>query len=149
MVKLGVKLLTDDYKNTGIAPVWATDESACFDLFLAQSLAVPFAGDTVKSSLLVAFDIPKGYCVKLYPRSSTLLQWGLDIPVSIIDRDYTNAVHVIGHGVWPWREDLAQRIIGRGNRILQGMLIKLPKYKLKVVPSIRITDRGGLGSTGI
>ena len=75
-------------------PCFMTKGAACADMFLSADVTIPpmdtsksLKDNIVKVPLDVAFDIPSGFKIVMYPRSS-LIQ-----PVSIIDEDYHGNVH--------------------------------------------------------
>lgn len=96
---------------------YATEGSACFDIrghFHGKPVRVYLhdgtlrAGEMVQDTLQlypgeraliptgIAFDIPKGYALFLYNRSSTGLKRGLSLAngVGVIDSDYTDEVYI-------------------------------------------------------
>lgn len=78
----------------GKKPVYMTKKAACADVALPFNLTIP-AHTGVKEDLWIGFEIPDGYKVVMYPRSSLLVKYGLMQPVSIIDADYSGQrVHV-------------------------------------------------------
>lgn len=83
------RLLSDKAKR----PCFMTTKAACADVFLTTDIKIK-ARKTVKIPLDIAFDIPDGYKVVMYPRSSLLIKRGLIQPVSNIDPDYHGNVHV-------------------------------------------------------
>lgn len=131
-VKLGDK---------GIEPVYKTKEAACADVALPEHLVLK-AGEVKMVGLQIGFEIPNGYKVVMYPRSSLMIKYGLVQPTSIIDSDYSGMeVHV------PLFNASGKRIeLPEGTRVAQ----------IECVPVIDCTDwkhekserTGGFGSTG-
>lgn len=72
----------------GIRPVYKTEGAAAADCAIPEAVTIP-PHKTVVIDLCIGFDIPKGYCIKMYPRSSLLVKRGLMQPVSIIDQDFS------------------------------------------------------------
>ncbi len=72
----------------GKMPHKATDGAACYDLYAREVIEVnPFY---YRVKLGVCMDIPEGYKVMLYPRSSvTNTGFGMCNSCGIIDTDYT------------------------------------------------------------
>ena len=77
-----------------------TKGAACADMFLPADVTIPpmdtsksLKDNIIKIPLGVAFDIPSGFKIVMYPRSSLLIKRGLIQPVSIIDEDYHGNVH--------------------------------------------------------
>ena len=106
-------------------------------------------GDRALIPTGLVFDIPSGYCIKMYPRSGTSLKQGLTLvnAVGIIDSDYTEETYIpvinlsdktqfVKHG-----DRLAQIELSRVEPAEFNFLTKAPRQK---------TDRtGGFGSTGV
>jgi len=140
-VKLKYKLLTPDAK----APFFATDGAACFDLYAAS--VRPGSRSRIYGTGL-ALDIPEGYYVELYIRSSLAFKGGFILAnaVGIIDTDYTGElmcklVYIDdGDPSWP----------SIGDRIMQGRLVRIISTELEETDELKQTTRGdkGLGSTG-
>lgn len=65
-----------------------TAGAAAADVCTPERIVIK-AGQIKKIPLGVGFMIPKGYCVKMYPRSSLMIKKGLIQPVSIIDSDFS------------------------------------------------------------
>lgn len=83
----------------GIMPVYKTKGAACADIAVPEEVTVP-AGKTIMVDLWVSFEIPAGYKIVMYPRSSLLVKRGIMQPVSIIDSDYSGQrVHAVLHNV--------------------------------------------------
>ena len=155
-------------------PFRATEGSACFDLhsFLPENSVVrvyishseqdieirerrvvkgrvqinPTERMLVPTGLI--FDIPTGYSVRLYPRSSLALKQGLTLAnnVGIIDSDYVQPVFMMVCNMSGF-----QQFVTDGERICQAELVQEKQYVLLEVDEQpeRKTDRdGGFGSTG-
>lgn len=76
--------------HLGVMPVYKTAGAACADIALPRGYEVqPKSG--AKLGLKIGFEIPEGYKIVMYPRSSTLMEYGIISPVSIIDWDYKMA----------------------------------------------------------
>lgn len=87
--------------GTAKMPCFMTKGAACADVFLPADVTIPpmdlnksLKDNIVKIPLDVAFDIPAGLKIVMYPRSSLLIKRGLVQPVSIIDEDYHGNAHV-------------------------------------------------------
>ena len=94
------------------------------------------------------FDIPVGYSVRLYPRSSLALKQGLTLAnnVGIIDSDYVQPVYMMVYNISGY-----QQFVKNGERICQAELVREQPSVLMEVNERpeRKTDRdGGFGSTG-
>ena len=154
-------------------PYRATSGSACFDLysFLQEdSEVIVYRNDfeetekvtravrlkrvpiNPKERILIPtgliLDIPKGYSVRLYPRSSLALKQGLTLAnnVGIIDEDYVeecNCIMInIGHDALE---------VCHGDRIAQAELRRTEYYSIEKIqerPQQKTDRDGGFGSTG-
>ena len=154
-------------------PKRATEGSACFDLysFLPDNSTVSvyinqFDELEIKNRLVqnervqvnpneriliptgIIFDIPKGYSVRLYPRSGLALKSGLTLAnnVGIIDSDYVEPVFAMIMNISGFTN-----YVKHNERICQGELFKDQPCILEEISEQpeRKTDRdGGFGSTG-
>lgn len=154
-----------------VLPKFATKQSACFDLsFQAEGKATytgynaynaPFTrplstgtirimpGDRILVPTGLIFDIPKGYSVRIHPRSGLSYKQGLVLAnlEAVIDSDYVQETFVLLTN----NSEVDQTIV-HGDRIAQAELVKQEEYVLWEIMEApgQKTDRdGGLGSTGI
>ena len=125
----------------GIQPVYKTKEAACADVALPDRLVLK-AGEIKMVSLQIGFEIPNGFKIVMYPRSSLMIKYGLVQPTSIIDSDYSGMeVHVPLYNTSDRRIELPA-----GTRVAQ----------IECVPVVDCLDwkheaqtrTGGFGSTG-
>ena len=87
---LKVKRLTDTAK----LPTYAHDGDACFDLYADEDVLINHL-NTAKISTGIGFDIPDGYCVKVYGRSGLGYKHGLSLVCGgIIDQSYKGCVFI-------------------------------------------------------
>ena len=155
-------------------PVRATEGSACFDLhsFMPEDseVKVYISHDdldieirerrVVKGRVQInstermlvptglIFDIPMGYSVRLYPRSSLALKQGLTLAnnVGIIDSDYVQPVFMMVCNMSGF-----QQFVTDGERICQAELVQEKQYVLLEInerPETKTDRDGGFGSTG-
>ena len=154
-------------------PIRATEGSSCFDLysFLQEDQSVkvylnnfekvdkkdrivqngrvqvnPHERVLIPTGLI--FDIPRGYSVRLYPRSGLALKQGLTLAnnVGIIDWDYVEPVFAMIVNI---SGDV--KYVNNNERICQGELFKDQPCVLKEVnerPETKTEREGGFGSTG-
>ena len=73
--------------NMGIKPVFETAGAACADVAVPVTYTIP-PHNGMKLNLRIGFDIPEGYNIIMYPRSSLLIKYGIISPVSKIDWDF-------------------------------------------------------------
>jgi len=154
-------------------PIRATRGSACFDLysFLQEDKPIkvylnqlevvenknrvvlngrvqvnPHERGLIPTGLI--FDIPRGYSVRLYPRSSLALKQGLTLAnnVGIIDWDYVEPVFAMIVNI---SGDV--KYVNHNERICQGELFKDQPCIIEEVkdrPQTKTDREGGFGSTG-
>ena len=128
---------------TGKVPFLGTKVSACVDLALPFNWYInSHTYDTAE--LLIAFEIPKGWCLYMQPRSSTFSKRGLLIPTSVIDQDYRRGVHLQVY-------NMSNKAItlDEGERLVQVQLMPCQTTTWMQMDELQQTDRGGLGSTGL
>ena len=134
MISLKVKRLTDTAK----LPTYAHNGDACFDLY-ADEDAIIQHGNTIKISTGNAFDIPVGYCIKIYGRSGLGYTHGLSLVCGgIIDQSYKGDVFISLTRVIP-----GSYFVKQGDRIAQAMLIPVPSVQLEEVTELSDSERGG------
>lgn len=128
-------------------PAFQTKGAACFDIATIENvfLANTKAYETlplVRTGL--AFDIPEGYHMEVYIRSSIGLKTKIRLAnqVGIIDSDYKDEVYLA-------LENLGKPVsIQAGTRIAQARIVKNEKVVLQETKSMPKSTHGGFGSTG-
>lgn len=140
-MKLGIKLLNANAKM----PTRGSKEAACFDLYVSEDTILPH-DEPVLVSTGIAMDIPPGYCVKLYGRSS-MHKRGMIVQTGIIDSDYSNGEIKIQAVNFCHALPI---LLKAGERIAQFMVERLEPTEVEQVEKTRETERGGqgFGSTG-
>lgn len=144
---LKFKKLTPEAK----APFRASKDSACLDVFVSKTETLYPQRGQEKAYLIhtgIALDIPSGYHVEVYLRSSTGkdTKFRLANGTGIIDNDYTGELMLLVENIGPYVVRLNE-----GDRIAQLMLVKDVVFDLEEVEEItKDTKRGnnGFGSTG-
>lgn len=129
-------------------PSYQTKDSVGFDLVSRLTLTIPSFIPTLVP-LNVVIKIPKGYMMLLAARSSLALKKNLILAngVGVIDPDYCGEKDEIKASVINFSKKPV--IIKKGERIVQGILIKIEKFKsLKEIKKMSEKNRGGFGSTG-
>lgn len=128
----------------GIMPVYKTLGAACADIAVPEEVIIP-ANQSVMIDLWIGFEIPEGYKIVMYPRSSLLIKKGLIQPVSIIDADYSGQrVHAPLFN--PTDKDIKLKA---GERVAQIECVPVydcQDWKHEKVE--RASVNGGFGSTG-
>ncbi len=93
-------------------------------------------------------EVPSGYCLGIFARSSTPLKRGLMVAngVGIIDPDYSGPEDEVMIQVLNVTDADVQ--IRRGDRLAQGIVLAAPRVTWDEVAEIREVTRGGFGATG-
>lgn len=153
-------------------PVFATKQSACFDVCLSIAGKINYTGFSRQNGPVTRYfnqtkgfvimpgdrmmvptglilDIPNGYSVRVHARSGLSLKKGLVLvnAEGIIDSDYVEELFILMTNV----SDNAITI-DNGERIAQAELVKKELYILeetKNKPTIKTDRNGGMGSTGV
>lgn len=131
-------------------PTYATDGSACFDIYTTTTDTVSFhrtKGVVLNTGL--AFEIPEGYVLKVYSRSGTAFNFGVRLAncVSIIDSDFRGELKLCLRQD-DWNEFALN--VQAGDRIAQGEIVPVIRTEFEEVAELSETQRGegGFGSTG-
>lgn len=126
-------------------PTQGTSGAACFDLYAIEDTALE-NGVPAKVRTGLAFEVPAGYCMVVYSRSSSALK-GLVLTPLIVDSDYRGEVFVLARHI-VFGEPHYQ--IHKGDRIAQVKVEKLDDTTFEWADELSETERGtgGYGSTG-
>ncbi len=128
-------------------PAYQTDGAVGFDLVTRETTVIePGKIGLVPSNVIVK--VPSGYMLMIAPRSSLPRKKGLICPhsIGIIDQDY--------HGE---KDELLVQVqnitdqpvtVERGERIAQGIFVRIERAEWQEVDSHGAETRGGFGSTG-
>jgi dUTP pyrophosphatase len=133
--------------STVSLPSYGTNEAAGFDLASAQDLTVaPRQIALVRTGLVI--EVPTGYFLAIFARSSTPLKRGLMVAngVGVIDPDYSGPNDEVMIQVLNVTESPVR--IARGDRLAQGIVLPAPRVTWEEVSQIREVTRGGFGATG-
>ena len=128
-------------------PVYETDGSVGFDILAREDSEVAVGSIGVVPSNLIV-EVPKGYMLVVASRSSTPMKKGLTPPhgFGIIDHDYCGPEDEIGVLVYNFGEETVK--VKRGEKIAQGVFVRIDKFEWEEVDDIGRDSRGGFGSTG-
>ena len=155
--------------SESMAPVRATEDSACFDLFCflpsgknitcfsdknekyektSEGYFTLDPGHRAKISAGISFDIPRDCSVRIHIRSGVSLKKGLTLANNegVIDSDYVDEVFsiVTNTSSVPVR-------IGHGERLTQAEIVKTLDVRIAQIfkiPDKKGTRAGGFGTTG-
>lgn len=144
IVNVNVEKLTD----TARIPVYSHSTDACADIYSDESITIN-PGETRMISTGLAFAIPEGYVIHVYPRSSIGAKTPLRLSnsVGVIDAGYRGELKIIytNTGDKPY-------VVSQGDRIAQMSIDAAPMARFNLVDSVKEIgeDRGGgIGSTGV
>ncbi len=128
-------------------PEYATPGSAGFDLFCREDTTLA-PGEIALLPTGIAIATPPGYMLLVASRSSTPRRKGLSVPhgVGIIDQDYSGDEDEIRCQVRNFTD--APVVVRRGERLAQGIFVRVDRATWDEVPSMEAPTRGGFGSTG-
>src|SRR5688572_25204332 len=128
-------------------PAYGTGESAGFDLAASIDVSVPPRGIVLIPTGLV-IEVPTGYFLAIFARSSTPLKRGLVIPngVGIVDPDYCGPKDEVLIQTLNITETVVQ--VKKGDRLAQGIVLAAPRVTWNEVTELRTNTRGGFGATG-
>ena len=141
-IEVKVKLLRDGAQM----PV-KKDGDAAFDFFAAEDVRIDPRCAGVPVTTGIAIEMPKGYYMELFMRSS----YGANKPlrlsncVGVIDNSYRGEIK----GLFD-NHSVETEFIRKGERFMQGIIKKETPANLVLVDKLSETDRGdgGFGSTG-
>lgn len=153
--------------ENAITPVKANETDMCYDLFAVEDgkLSDMF----IEYDTGIALDIPEGYDIQVFPRSS-ISKYDLVLAncIGIIDNGYKDSVKcrfkiLYSHSELIRDEENGQgllfeprqvsdlKLYKKGDRIAQFTLVKKVNYKLEETDSLSNSERGlgGFGSSGV
>jgi dUTP pyrophosphatase len=126
-------------------PQYQSDGAACFDLVAIDRVLDGHGIATYSTGL--AFDIPQGYVLLIYSRSSHGFKSHTRLVncVGVVDSDYRGEVFVK-----LIRDDRMTDLPWIGDRVAQAMLMTVNQVEIQECDELSETKRGsnGLGSTG-
>ena len=144
-MKIEIKKLSED----AVIPQYAKPGDAGMDV-IATSINI--TDDYVEYGTGLAFEVPEGYCMLIFPRSSNskkdLL---LCNSVGVLDSGYRGELKLRFKNIIPTvlSEDTPKHY-NIGDKVGQIMIIPYPQIEFNEVEELSETDRGsgGFGSTG-
>lgn len=128
-------------------PVYETDGAVGFDISAREDFTVrPKEIVLVPSNIIV--EVPKGYMLIVASRSSTPRKKGVMQPhgFGIIDHDYCGPEDEIKIQVYNFTDGAVE--IKKGDKIAQGVFVRIDKFGWEEIDEIKVKSRGGFGSTG-
>lgn len=133
--------------NTLPLPEYHTPGSVAFDLYSRVDIVVA-AGETAMFPANFIIETPPGYMLMVAARSSLAKKKGLKLAngIGVIDQDYcgeNDEINLLVHNYT--NQDVK---IEKGERLAQGIFVKIDKAEWEEVNKINDKSRGGFGSTG-
>lgn len=128
-------------------PQYETEGSVGFDILAREETEIPAKEiKLVPGNIIVK--VPRGYMLMVASRSSTPKKKGLSPPhgLGIIDHDYCGSQDEIKIQVYNFTDKSV--IVQKGEKIAQGVFIKIDKLVWEEVEAMEDKSRGGFGSTG-
>lgn len=126
-------------------PKYETAGAVAFDFVVREKTVIaPRSVGRAPSNVII--EIPEGHLLFIKDRSSTASKKGLLITAGIIDQDYCgeddeNLIQFYNPGD-------KEVVIERGERVAQGIFIKISTAQWEEVEKMKSKNRGGFGSTG-
>ena len=142
-MKVRIKKLAPDV----VLPQYHTSELSGFDL--AASVDISIAPEQiVKIPTGLGIEAPKGHFLLIAARSSLPLKKGLIMAngIGVVDADYSGPTDEISIVVRNFTNNVVE--VKKGERLAQGIFLKVDQADWDEVEEIRKEDRGGYGSTG-
>ena len=126
-----------DYQSIG---------AVAFDLYSRIDTTIkPKTLERLPTNVIIA--IPDGYMLEIKDRSSTLKKKGLLVSTGYIDNDFCGEEDEILLQVYNITDQ--DVLVEKGERIGQGVFIKVDKSEWEEVDEMNSQSRGGFGSTGV
>jgi dUTP pyrophosphatase len=128
-------------------PAYGTADAAGFDLAASADLRVG-PGQIVLVPTGLVIEVPSGYFLAIFARSSTPLKRGLMVAngVGVVDPDYAGPDDEVRIQVLNVTQD--EVFIRRGDRLAQGIVLPAPRVEWVEVGEMGRESRGGFGATG-
>lgn len=128
-------------------PTYESGGAAGFDFKTLTRVYVKPKGLVLIPTGLV-IQVPKGYMLNIFPRSSTFKKTGLMMPhsVGVVDEDYCGDDDEIGIQMYNPGDD--EVVLNKGTRIAQGVLTRVARAAWYQSEEKFGLTRGGWGSSG-
>jgi dUTP pyrophosphatase len=128
-------------------PRYESAGAAGFDLAAAEDVTIA-AGEIRLVPTGLAIEVPSGYFLGIFARSSTPLKRGLMVAngVGVIDPDYCGPSDEVR--IQLLNISSAAVEVRAGDRLAQGIFLPAPQVQWEEAHELRASSRGGFGSTG-
>lgn len=127
-------------------PVYETGGSVGFDILARETVTIqPGTIELIPGNIIV--EVPEGYMLAVASRSSTPKKKGLTPPhgFGVIDRDYCGPDDEVKIQVYNFSGSPVT--IERGEKIAQGVFVRVDKFEWEETEEMQKQSRGGFGST--
>lgn len=149
-MKLKIKLKVKKKDPEAKLPTYATPGSACFDFYsLTTGVLHEDSSRVFHTGLEV--EVPEGHVLLLFSRSGHGFKHGIRLSncVGVIDSDFRGEIVAKLHHDPSYPSTKVG--VKAGDRIVQGLVVPIPKVEFEEVEELSETQRGakGFGSTGV
>lgn len=128
-------------------PTYQTGGSVAFDIYSRIDEVVgPKETKFIPANLIIK--TPTGFMLLVAARSSLARKKGLQMAnsVGIIDQDFCGEEDELKLHVYNFTSEIS--VIQKGERLAQGIFVKIEKAEWQEVALMQTQSRGGFGSTG-
>jgi dUTP pyrophosphatase len=126
-------------------PEYHTEGAVAFDLYSrVDAVILPKTLERLPTNVII--EIPKGYMLEIKDRSSTLKKKGLLVSTGFIDNDFCGESDEILLQVYNLSDKEVS--VEKGERLGQGVFIKIETADWAETDIMKGTSRGGFGTTG-
>ena len=128
-------------------PMYESEGAVGFDFVAREGMTIEAKSlGLIPANVIV--EVPVGYMLMVASRSSAPKKKGLLTPhgIGIIDHDYCGPEDEIKIQVYNFRDEPVE--IARGEKIAQGVFVRIDKFTFEEVTEMTRESRGGFGSTG-
>ena len=126
-------------------PVYETKGAIAFDMYARENCTIP-PRSIFRIPTNLVIKVPEGYMLYLKDRSSTAKKKGLLATAGIVDQDYCGPNDEILFQVYNTTEKDVS--IERGERLAQGIFVRVDSATWNEVEEMENPNRGGFGTTG-
>jgi dUTP pyrophosphatase len=128
-------------------PRYESAGAAAFDLAASDPVTIA-AGEIALVPTGLVIEVPQGYFLGVFARSSTPLKRGLMVAngVGVVDSDYCGPTDEIKIPIVNVSRVSVE--VQAGDRLAQGILLPAPRVVWEEADDLKNESRGGFGSTG-
>ncbi len=128
-------------------PGYQTPGAVGFDLYVRETIIVP-PHELKLIPVNNIIEVPKGCVLLLFSRSSTPIKKGLMMAngVGVIDQDFCGDADELQIEAFNFTDK--EVMVERGERIAQGMIVRVVQEVFEEVDHMSEPSRGGFGTTG-